>query len=41
MKRLILLILAILFISIGVKHGDAKRTMIKGNIICLECIGIG
>lgn len=41
MKRLIIFILALLFIIIGARSGDTKRTMTKGNIICLECIGIG
>ncbi len=41
MKRLIIFILALLFIVIGVNNGDTKRTMAKGNIICLECVGIG
>ena len=39
--RAIILLIAITFIVIGIKNNDNKKVMNKGNIICLECVGIG
>jgi len=39
--RIALFFLAVTFIVIGMKNNENKRVMNKGNIICLECIGIG
>ena len=39
--RIIIFLTAIFFIVLGIKGNDNKRVMNKGNIICLECIGIG
>lgn len=39
--RLILIIIALLFIYIGVKRGDMNDVYNKASKICFECIGIG
>ena len=39
--RVIILFIALFFIFTGIKNNEAKRVMNKGNIICLECVGIG
>ena len=39
--RVIILLIAIAFICFGIKNSDNKKVMNKGNIICLECVGIG
>lgn len=39
--RIIIFLTAILFIILGIKNNENKRVMNKGNIICLECVGIG
>ena len=39
--RIVIFLMAISFIILGIKNSENKRTMNKGNIICLECIGIG
>ena len=39
--RILIFLIAITFIVFGIKNNEAKRVMNKGNIICLECVGIG
>ena len=39
--QIIVFLVAVMFIVIGIKNNDNKRVMNKGNIICLECVGIG
>lgn len=39
--RILIFLLAIAFIVLGAKNGGARRTMNKGNMVCLECVGIG
>jgi len=39
--RIAIFLIAIAFIVLGIRGNENKRVMNKGNIICLECIGIG
>ena len=39
--RIIIFLTAAALIVLGIKNNDHKRVMNKGNIICLECVGIG
>jgi len=39
--QIIIFLIAAMFIVIGINNNENKRTMNKGNIICLECVGIG
>ena len=39
--QIVVFLVAAMFIVIGVKNNENKRVMNKGNIICLECVGIG
>ena len=39
--QIVIFLIAITFIVIGIKNNENKRVMNKGNIICLECVGIG
>jgi len=39
--RIIIFLIAITFITIGVKGNENKKVMNKGNIVCLECVGVG
>lgn len=39
--RILIFIMAVTFIILGIKHNEYKRVMNKGNVICLECVGIG
>lgn len=39
--RIFVFLLAITFIIFGIKNNEYKKVMNKGNVICLECIGIG
>ena len=39
--QIIMFLIAIICIFIGVRNNEYKRVMNKGNIICLECVGIG
>ena len=39
--RMVIFLIAVLFIILGTKHNEHKKVMNKGNIICLECVGIG
>ena len=39
--RILIFIIAIAFIGLGIKANENKRVMNKGNVICLECVGIG
>lgn len=38
---LIILVLATVFINIGIMRGEVKTVNHKSTKICLECIGIG
>jgi len=37
---LILLLISIAVLLIGIKMGQIEETSNKGNLICLDCIGI-
>ena len=37
----VLLMLAIVFIIMGIAQGDYRDTRNRASTICLECIGIG
>jgi len=39
--QIIIFFIALFFVFTGIKNNEAKRAMNKGNIICLECVGIG
>ncbi len=39
--RICVLILAAVFIAVGVWHGEVTAVFEKGIHICLECLGIG
>lgn len=39
--RVLIFFIAVAFIVLGVKYNEYKRVMNKGNVICLECVGIG
>ena len=39
--RIAILLLSVILISIGAYKGKTKDTQNKGNMICLECIGLG
>jgi len=40
-STILIIIVAILFISIGIKNGEFYDVYQKARLICLECIGIG
>lgn len=40
-KSLLILIIGIVFVSIGIYQNDYHDTLMKAIYICLECIGIG
>ncbi len=37
---LVLLIISVAVLLIGVKYGQIQESANKGNLICLDCIGI-
>lgn len=39
--RILIFLIAFAFILLGIKNKEYKRVENKGNIICLECVGIG
>ena len=39
--RILIFLIAVTFIAFGIKNKELKKVMNKGNIICLECVGIG
>ncbi len=41
MYRWALVVLALIFISIGIFRGEQETVLLKAINICLECIGIG
>jgi hypothetical protein len=39
--RGVILVVAVVFIIVGVKNGNMAKILIKAINICLECVGIG
>ena len=40
-KTILILLIAIIFIMLGIKRGDFNGVYKKASMICFECIGIG
>lgn len=40
-STILLLVVAVLFIGIGLLHKENDTVLNKGNNVCLECVGIG
>ena len=39
--RIVILIIAVIFILLGILNGSARDTLYKAVTICTECVGLG